>query len=97
MEYIGAAIFIMYSAFTAFQLERQRRELNIDRRSVHKQLNEQLKLDKEIAAELQTKPKGIDWATILPLAVQFMSNKGVNVEDDEVAALISNFDKDGKA
>jgi len=97
MEYIGAAIFIMYSAFTAVQLERQRRELNIDRRSVHKQLNEQLKLDKEIAAELQTKPKGIDWATILPLAMQFMQNKGVDVQDDDVAALISNFDKDGKA
>lgn len=97
MEYIGAAIFIMYSAFTAVQLERQRKELNIDRRSVHKQLNEQLKLDKEIAAELQTKPKGIDWASILPLAMQLMQKKGVDVQDDDVAALISNFEKDGKA
>jgi hypothetical protein len=96
MEFVGASIFIMYSIFTAVQLERQRKELNIDRRSVHKQLNEQLKLDKEIAAELQVKPKGIDWAALLPLAVQYMGKQGKGVDDADVAALISNFEKGDK-
>jgi hypothetical protein len=92
MEFIGAGIFIMYSIFTGIQLERQRKELNIDRRSVHKQLNEQLKLDKEIATELKLQQGSkFDITPYLPLIQNFMGKN--NLQNDDMENMVSELKK----
>ena len=91
MEYLGALIFFGYSVFTAIQLERGRKSLDIDRRSVHKQLNEQLKLDKEIATELKlNKSKKFDIEPYLPLIHMFLAKKGKS--QAEIDDLVENFE-----
>tara|TARA_B100000029_G_C17588232_1_gene961756 strand:- start:742 stop:1032 length:291 start_codon:yes stop_codon:yes gene_type:complete len=93
MEFIGAGIFIAYSIFTAIQLERQRKELNIDRRSVHKQLNEQLKLDKEIATELKLQEgKKFDITPYMPLIQQFLGKKADMKDLEAIQSELSKID-----
>ncbi len=101
MEIAGIVLFVFGAGYTAFQLHKDRVSLNADRRSVWKRAEELLKMREEEQTKRQELNQGFDWKNNLPMILQFLGGKGINVnpEDidmDEVQNLLSQFEGDKK-
>jgi hypothetical protein len=94
MEIAGIILFVFGAAYTAHQLHKDRISLNADRRTVWKRAEELLKVREEEQTKRQELNQGFDWKNNLPMILQFLGGKGINIDPEqidmeEVSALLS--------
>lgn len=94
MEIYGVVLFILGATYTALQLHKDRVSLNADRRTVWKRAEELLKTREEEQTKRLELNQGFDWKNNLPMILQFLGGKGINLEEKELQDLLQTMEGD---
>ncbi len=92
MEIYGVILFALGASYTAWQLHKDRVAINSDRRAVWRRAEELLKTREREQTKRMELNQGFDWKNNLPMILQFLGGKGINLEEAELQNLLQSME-----